>query len=76
MTITKGVTMIVKFETIYNLFVAYDDNGDIRFGEKGGLIFTVPNIYEAYEEIDKLTPHDIEEYFDNWMEKYVYSRHV
>lgn len=54
----------IRFRAIYDLFLADLDNGGIRVGMVGGEIFDYQKSHPRYEEASNLTPHTIEEFYD------------
>lgn len=54
----------LRFHAIYDLFLADLDNGGIRIGMVGGEIFDYHKDHPKYNEVAQLTPHTIEEFFD------------
>ena len=63
-------TTKIRFHAIYDLFLADLNNGGIRVGMVGGEIFDYQKNHPRYEEVSNLTPHTIEEFYDECYLKY------
>lgn len=58
-------TTNIRFHAIYDLFLADLDNGGIHIGMVGGVIFDYSRNHPRYNEVSNLTPHTIEEFYDD-----------